>query len=188
MTDVKLVQKGNPSLVYMILGLLYISDSHAYDLLKRLKDTFHQIWRPSQSQLYVVLSKLEKNQYISSTVIIQDNRPPKKHFTITEKGKESFLRWLESPTIRVKDMGSDFMAKLFFLSKISPNSMGCFMEKQATHLNISLERILSIKGKSGDLFNKLVLSSKIHLITSWIEWINKIKMELPQIIYESNPT
>jgi len=186
MPDIKTVQRGNPSLVYMILGFLYISDSHAYDLLKKLKETFKEIWRPSQSQIYVVLSKLEKNQYILSKVIDQENRPPKKHFTITEKGKELFLKWLKSPTIHVKDMKSDFMAKLFFLSVIFPKNINFYLEKQANHLNILLEKLTFSKGKSNNFFAELVLSYKIHLITSWIEWLNMVQTELPQIVNKTD--
>jgi len=99
-----------------LLGFLNQKPQHGYQLHQRISDPAQLglIWRVKQSQLYALLVKLEKSGYVSSSMMSQETHPPRRVFTLTDKGQAVYLAWLTSPVRRPNQIRQEFIAKLFF--------------------------------------------------------------------------
>lgn len=101
---------------HALLGFLHREPLHGYELYQQLTDPagLWLVWRIKLSQLYALLTKLEKTGYISATLQPQENRPPRKVFALTERGDAAYHAWVQSPVLHGRMMRQEFLAKLFF--------------------------------------------------------------------------
>jgi DNA-binding PadR family transcriptional regulator len=107
---------------HALLGFLRQQPMHGYEIYQRLSDPngLGPVWRLKQSQLYALLAKLEEESYLTVTVELQDTRPPRKIFQLTEAGRAAFLAWVESPVPHGRTLRLDFLAKLYFAQREGP--------------------------------------------------------------------
>ena len=85
------------SLRYGLLGLLNYKSMTGYDLDAFFKKTIAFFWEAKTSQIYRELSSMEADGWLSSTIEIQTDRPNKKIYSITDKGRKEFQKWLSRP-------------------------------------------------------------------------------------------
>ena len=72
---------------------------HGYDLHQQVQEGLGEIWTIGISNVYGVLKNLEQAGHVESSLSPQENRPPRKVFSITPEGRKSFLAWLQQPTV-----------------------------------------------------------------------------------------
>lgn len=63
--------------------------------------------------IYPTLKKLEKEEKVKKETVIQEDKPNKNIFSITDKGREELRKYLESDKVE-EVFKSDFLMKLFF--------------------------------------------------------------------------
>ncbi len=109
------------SLAFGILGFLNYKPMSGYDLVKAFDSSVEFFWHAQNSHIYLELKKLEKQGYISGETVMQEDRPNKRIYSITESGREKFLDWL------AKGEGEDalhfksaFLMKVFFSGNMPP--------------------------------------------------------------------
>ena len=90
------------SLRYGLLGILYVESMTGYQLDKEFKEAYDYIWRSNTSQIYSELGKMEQDGWLTSVRIIQDEKPNRRVYSITEKGRAELLEWLSNPEVDVK--------------------------------------------------------------------------------------
>ena len=85
------------SLAHIILGLLEQHSRTGYDLKNECFDhCIGHLWPADQSQIYRTLDKLESQGWIACIVEIQQDRPNRKVYHITEAGVAELIRWLQT--------------------------------------------------------------------------------------------
>lgn len=101
---------------FALLGFLRRRPMYGYEIHQQLLHStgLGLVWRLKQSQLYALLSKLENEGYVTTSVELQDTRPPRKIFELTEIGRQTFLHWVEQPVEQGRGLRLDFLAKLYF--------------------------------------------------------------------------
>jgi DNA-binding PadR family transcriptional regulator len=101
---------------FALLGFLRRRPMYGYEIHQQLSSStgLGLVWRLKQSQLYALLSKLEQQGYVTTTLEPQDARPPRKIFELTETGRQAFLNWVEQPVEQGRGLRLDFLAKLYF--------------------------------------------------------------------------
>ena len=84
------------SIKQVILGFLSDSPMIGYDLKKKFSSSelFH--WSGNSNQIYKALLELHDEALVSLEIQAQDNKPPRKIYTITEAGLKSLREWLQS--------------------------------------------------------------------------------------------
>lgn len=102
------------SLRYAILGLLNVMPMTGYDLKHQAFDaTVRHFWPADQSQIYRTLNQLASENLVTVTLEVQDERPDRKVYTITQAGQAALAEWLKSdqalPTLR-----DPLLVQLFF--------------------------------------------------------------------------
>jgi len=103
------------SLSHSILGFLSYQSMTGYDLAKAFGSSVRFFWYAQTSQIYLELNKLEKKEFVTCEIIIQTEKPSKKLYSISPKGKDEFLRWLSQENDELsKGNKNAFLMKVFF--------------------------------------------------------------------------
>ena len=109
------------SLQHGVLGFLNYGSMSGYNLAKAFSSSVQFFWNAQNSQIYLVLDKLEKQGFVSHELIVQTDKPSKKLYSITEAGKTEFLRWLAAPNESISsEFKSAFLMKVFFSGNRTP--------------------------------------------------------------------
>ncbi|HEU5288995.1 MAG TPA: PadR family transcriptional regulator [Cyclobacteriaceae bacterium] len=76
----------------IILGILRQGNSYGYLIIKKIKEISGGKMRYSEGMLYPVLHNLEKEGFIESRWVMEDDsRRPRKYYEITARGKEELI-------------------------------------------------------------------------------------------------
>ncbi len=172
---------GSLSPEFALLGFLYAQPSHGYDLHQKLATELDSIWHISQSQIYNILSRLEKRGDISSTALEQEKLPPRQVLQITKKGRDRFEEWLDMPTgSSVRVIRLEFITRLYFVRRISPEKTQPLLNSQSVEINATITRLeLSLAEIPADqAFNRLSLRLRIRQLHSVLHWLNECQKTL----------
>lgn len=104
---------------YAILGALLDGPTTGYEIKSLMGRSTIYFWRESDSTIYPTLKILAKEGKVLSQIVYAGKKK-KEVFSITERGREEFKAWLESPT-GSETHRNEFLLKLFFAS--SPEEM-----------------------------------------------------------------
>jgi len=102
------------SLPYGLLGLLTYQDSTGYDLTKRFEDSLNNFWHAQSSQIYRELSRMEEKGWVVSRKIVQDGRPNKRLYSITDTGRRELEKWLAEANPEVENPHLGILMRVFF--------------------------------------------------------------------------
>ncbi|MCK4888331.1 MAG: helix-turn-helix transcriptional regulator [Candidatus Aminicenantes bacterium] len=118
----------------------------SYKIRKIMENSTSLFYTTSLGSINPAFKKLEKEDAVSSRTEVENNRV-KKYYSITEKGKDIFLNWMEGE-IEISKLKENALLKLFFFSHITP-------EKRKEILEAYLEKIkvhLGVLGELGDIY------------------------------------
>ena len=157
---------------HALLGFLLDGAMHGYDIHRQIMNPqgLGQVWQVKQSQLYALLNRLEESGFVTTALETQDARPPRKMFSLTETGRQTFLQWISSPVAHGRDMRLDFLVKLFFARQISPNAAEDLIELQReTCQRWQLER----EDNSSGSFEWLISEFRRGQIDAMLAWLDQ---------------
>lgn len=157
---------------FAVLGELTLGPAHGYQLKKRLDAGLGPIWHIAPSQLYLILSRLERRGWIRGSLTSQGARPPKRVYSLTPSGERAFWAWVTSPVPRVRDIRVELLAKLYFLRRTSPGSVGELLAAQRERLQRTHRR-LSRRGVPTDdaLLGEVALNLRLRTIEALLAWL-----------------
>lgn len=101
----------------LCLGILTHGKASGYDIRKQLEEVFSNFMEVSASGVYPALKALEQHGYVSVERVLQDDRPNKKVYTITESGRQAFVDSLAASSGRHK-VRSEMLALMFFAEHV----------------------------------------------------------------------
>lgn len=132
------------SLTYGILGFLSYGSMTGYDLAKAFGCSVNFFWNAQTSQIYRELGRMEGEGLVASELVLQTQRPNKKLYSITEKGRESFQGWLSSQEGMVHPMKNAFLMKIFFSGFRTPKESIRMLQDYRRQLLESQEQMKAI--------------------------------------------
>ncbi|MDA7027348.1 PadR family transcriptional regulator [Bacillus sp. CLL-7-23] len=114
---------------HVILGLLMEKEDSGYDINETLKTVFSHFYDGSYAMIYPTLRKLEKEGEIEKKVVIQEGKPNKNVYSITQKGIQEFDKFLQSP---IKDdvLQSDFHVRMYFGEYVTNEQVMDWIQKE----------------------------------------------------------
>ncbi len=118
------------SLPHAILGFLNDQPCTGYDLKTQCFDqSVAHFWPADQAQIYRTLDKLTEQGFIESKLEIQEDRPNRKIYYLTEAGRGELNRWLHTeqalPVYR-----EPFLVQLFFAQEMPNTEILAQLQKQ----------------------------------------------------------
>ncbi|OBF83699.1 PadR family transcriptional regulator [Mycobacterium sp. 852002-51163_SCH5372311] len=83
------------ALRHAVLAALVDNGASGYELTKIFDMSVANYWYTSPQQLYAELTRLEEGGLIAGHEVVQDKRPNKRVFTITESGREALRDFID---------------------------------------------------------------------------------------------
>ena len=105
------------SLKHGLLGLLNYEPMTGYELDKLFNESLGYFWQAKGSQIYRELDAMEQSGWLTSERVIQDEKPNKRVYSITDNGKAEFMDWLLSPEADIEksmQVRNAFLMRVFF--------------------------------------------------------------------------
>lgn len=178
------MNKLSISLEYCLLGFLKAGPVHGYSLYRLAQSAqgLGIIWHFKISQLYALLDKLEKAELVTSSLISQDPHPPRRVFTLTEKGLQAYQEWLITPAPRPHQMRQEFLARLYFALQEGPSQAILLIEQQKkiTHEWLETLQRSDQKPGSGSSFSARVTSYRLGQVQATLDWLDRLHNDLPK--------
>ena len=79
------LKKGGVQLC--ILALLKEGKKYGFQIIKELRERSNGYFDLKEGTLYPALHRLEKRGYLTSEWVTENDRPPRKYYTLTKKGR-----------------------------------------------------------------------------------------------------
>ncbi|UHA75569.1 PadR family transcriptional regulator [Paenibacillus sp. 481] len=97
----------------IVLGLLMQGPKSGYDIKQAYELNLSHFFDASYGSVYPTLKQLEKAGHIRKETIIQEGKPNKHVYSITDEGRQKFVQYLASP-VQPDLYRSDVLARLYF--------------------------------------------------------------------------
>lgn len=125
----------------VILGMLMEASSSGYEIKQKFEKLFSHFYNASYGTIYPTLKSMENEGLITKENRVQEGKPNKNIYTITDKGRQSFYQYLESD-IQGVEMKSDFMVRLYFGQLAHPELVIKWLEKGIEDHEKSLAKLM----------------------------------------------
>lgn len=152
-----------------------------YDLAKQFNSALGNFWKATHQQIYRELARLEADELVTSEVVPQDDRPDKKVYSVTEKGKKYLIDWIVEPNEPITTK-IDLLAKFHVGYLVSPEVIMDEIERLKKIHEINLSRYYKLEEKYFHdpenmslkrRFRYLNLRRGIKYEIAWIEWFDE---------------
>lgn len=121
------------TLGYALLALLARKPLSGYDLAQHMKRPIGFFWQAQLSQIYPELAHLEEQGCVLHRVIMQEDRPPKKLYTITEAGRSALKAWVAQPPAPAVER-NEFLLKTYTIWLADPEpALELFRAREQLH-------------------------------------------------------
>jgi PadR family transcriptional regulator AphA len=123
------------SIQYAILGLLSQQSLTGYDLKKLFADTETLYWSGNNNQIYRTLVKLHEDGLVTQEVFPQEDAPARKVYTITARGQQALLGWLQTPP-ELPEVHNHFMLQLTWADQLDDVDLDSLLSDYAEELRV----------------------------------------------------
>jgi DNA-binding PadR family transcriptional regulator len=168
-------------LEYAILGFLMDRDMTGYDMKQMMIINTSNFIDASFGSIYPMLKRLEKEGLISFEEIVEGNRV-KKIYHISEKGKQKFMEWLQTPCT-FSPFNFEYLGKLFFYKHLKKNDVILNIELFQGTVQEAMERLLEIEtrfGDAGDTYEYETLQFGKNYYEMVLQWHEKLIEKLKE--------
>lgn len=131
------------TLKYAILGLLNRKSMTGYDIAKEFSFQLANFWTARHSQIYPELKKLVDEKLLVFDIEITGEVLEKKVYTITEKGRKDFLKWLKKDEPMEPTPKNVFRLRLYFSNNLDVDTRIELLEHQLVQHKERLKFLLS---------------------------------------------
>ncbi len=157
---------------FVILGALMKRPMHGYDIHRSLSSELSGLWHVGMSNMYGMLKNLETDGHVWSTMESGGNRPTKRVFMITEKGKRFFEEWISRPVHNIRNIRVEFMAKVYFFKELGLPGGRELVERQRAVCLGTLQSLDQLPSSRSE-FSRLLFGFRICQIRSIISWLGE---------------
>ncbi|MFC0335861.1 helix-turn-helix transcriptional regulator [Paenibacillus sepulcri] len=130
----------------VILGLLHRQPLSGYEIKQMLEMPLSFFFDASFGTIYPTLAKLEAQGFIIKENVIQDGRPNKNVYSLTDAGRQQFQAFLESP-MEKDSFRSDFLVRMFFGEYMDTDTLTDWVRDEIRKSEASGEQLGRMKQK-----------------------------------------
>ncbi|WP_157153306.1 PadR family transcriptional regulator [Brachyspira murdochii] len=160
-------------LKYAILGLLNQKNMTGYDITKEFEETLCEFWSAKHSQIYPELKSLNEKGMVEYKIEISGTVLEKKLYSITELGRNDFMKWLESKIDIPPTFKDEFRLQLFFSDCLSEKTRE---ELIINHLNQHEKRLEYLKD-SQKKFDGIIPEKNTNAFSDYLVLMGAIMRE-----------
>jgi len=134
-----------------------------YELTKEFNESLAYFWHATSQQIYKELDGMEKSGWLVSERVMQSEKPNKRVYAITPKGKAALLDWLSKPEDGVNQFmqgKNPFLMRLAFAGEVSDElALGMLHEFRNQYLSFaqSLDDVEEMIVEEGEVLGPKVM-------------------------------
>ncbi|MEW6442426.1 MAG: PadR family transcriptional regulator [bacterium] len=128
-----------------ILGLLCDAPMTGYEIKQFFRNVIKNFWSVSDGQLYPTLKKMHAEDLITLKVVRQDSTANKHVYSISDKGRAQFEKWLRAPVTKFEELKEPFVLKVFFFHKLGHEEILWHLRSQVDLHSRILDEFRSIR-------------------------------------------
>jgi DNA-binding PadR family transcriptional regulator len=162
-----------------MLGVLNVMPMTGYDLKTQAFDrVINHFWQGVLPQIYRELERMEASGWLTSSIEVQQERPNRRVYTITDAGRVELERWLHTfqppPPHR-----EAFLIQLFFASQLPNADIIALLEEQLATRRAQRETLQALEGMfdhdhpRAETLAHLTLELGQQLTDTYIDWLEK---------------
>jgi PadR family transcriptional regulator AphA len=164
---------------YVILGFLNEQPLTGYDLKKRFSasDIFH--WSGNNNQIYRSLVELHDEQLVTVEVQYQESKPPRKIYTITEKGLAALRDWMLS-TPELPQFRSALLVQLSWADALPPGDLDAMLARYEDELRVHVLMLREAAERQGGKASPLQARITEHWISFYereLDWVRELRQK-----------
>lgn len=171
---------------YAILGLLSWKPLSGYDLKKLISESDLFYWSGNNNQIYNSLVRLHQDSFVTQQVQPQESRPPRKIYSITEKGREALRKWVQS-NVELPELRNTFLIQLAWADQLTGQEIDALLGRYEEELEDRL-RIQQEKARRGGaaplrtereafLWEKISENMRVG-VQNELDWTRQVRKEL----------
>lgn len=177
---------------YVILGLLSIGPQSGYDVKQTVDRALSHFWTEGYGSIYPILKRLEVQGLALSQIELQDGKPDRKVYEITDAGRTELRNWLAQP-VEPPAVRNEMLLKLFLgpqgdLQALISN-VARYREEYASRLaayDLLTEEVSDEYGESEFRpFWELSLDHGKRICQTYLDWCDATEQALKELI--NNP-
>jgi PadR family transcriptional regulator, regulatory protein AphA len=164
-----------------LLGLLLKGPMSGYDVLKDAERSVGYFWAPAKTQVYATLPKLVRAGFATEEKVVQETRPDKRVYALTEKGRQALREWLDDEAPASRDL---ILLKLFFGAEADPEALRRQLAERRQHaerLRATLEELDAEPGARDDPFQTLTRRYGLLYSAAVQQWAEEAERELERL-------
>ncbi len=170
------------SLKFSILGLLHYRDLHGYRIKEVLEQNFGHMWTINFGQIYPNLKKMLEEELITveEQNCLGEKGPPRKLYSITEKGKQVFADWIASSPEKAMLLRDPFLMRFVFFGFGRKADALKIVEEQLEQYQTQLqfrEQNLA-KWQQNDIYVNLMAELGVKMNKMFLEWLQSAKQRI----------
>jgi DNA-binding PadR family transcriptional regulator len=182
------------SLRYLALGLLTQQSMSGYDIKRRLKPLAWLIGSPSFGNLYPILRSLLQENLVTVKVLVRQDKPPRKIYTITKAGQQALQTWTEQPAAPRTTVLKTFVMRLILAGHFTRSSLMGYLRQrhsQVTAYKVALDQSIQELDNTTDLEQRLASDYGLAIANAELCWLGDVLEHLsrepaPEEVQESN--
>ena len=166
----------------VVLGLLMGKELSGYDIKIVFEDVFTHFFDGSFGMIYPTLRQLEKEGKIKKEVVMQEGKPNKKMYFITDEGREEFYQYMKSD-VEKDVLRSDFLMRMYFGNYSDTATIKKWIEEEIERKEMYIAdlRLKYEKWREGITFvEEISLDVGIESYTAQVETLKKKLVKLAQ--------
>ena len=171
------------SLKHAIMVLLETESGSGYDLLKRFKQRLGFFWQASHQQIYQQLKVMHQAKLIDCTIEVQQGKPDRKIYAMTQAGHKELLVWLNkackpqkiNDSLLVKLYGGHLVDKVVLLDEMRQHRE---QHNKALYIMLEIEQqyqSLSHHERKSLALPFLTLRRGILGEQAWLAWADEVE-------------
>lgn len=162
----------------LVLALLAGGTGHGYDLKRSYDQNFGSIWTPTNDgQMYVTLSRLEKEGLVAHRIHEQEQRPDRKDFAITQTGRAALEVWLgEKPA--PPNLRSETMLRILAAAISGIADHRVLIASARKEYRAALRRVEELRDAAEDPIRTLLVESASLQLDADLKWLDLADLHL----------
>lgn len=166
---------------HAFLALLAAGPAHGYELRASFEDAFEGIWPAiNAGQIYTTLNRLARDGLVSSSEVDQTDRPNKRVYELTARGRDELDQWLGEPTAksRIKD---EFFMKLVLAQLTGTEDPQRLIDRQRQAYLSDLRALTALDGDRGGPVRELLTEGAALHVEADLKWLDLLEGRLDDL-------
>lgn len=169
-------------LKHSILGLLHYKPMHGYRLKEHLERNFGHMWSINFGQIYPNLKKMRNDGLITmeEEICQGEKGPPRKRYSITDKGRKEFQRWLLSSPEGGMLLRDPFLMRFVFFGFGDDRRALAMIEEQIVNYEKHLARRYTNlqRWEHAGKYVRLIADLGVRMNEMYLTWLKEVQTEL----------